>query len=55
VKLFNWLFTIYQGRLRFTSQVVWTLGFMVTFAIGGMTGVLLAIRVLTSCCTTACS
>ncbi|CAI8860097.1 MULTISPECIES: cytochrome o ubiquinol oxidase subunit I [Pseudomonas] len=43
VKLFNWLFTIYQGRLRFTSQVLWTLGFMVTFAIGGMTGVLLAI------------
>ncbi|CAI8987648.1 cytochrome bo3 ubiquinol oxidase subunit 1 [Pseudomonas sp. IT-347P] len=43
VKLFNWLFTIYQGRLRFTSQVMWTLGFMVTFAIGGMTGVLLAI------------
>jgi len=43
VKLFNWLFTIYQGRLRFTSHVLWTLGFMVTFAIGGMTGVLLAI------------
>ncbi|MEG0720073.1 MAG: cbb3-type cytochrome c oxidase subunit I, partial [Comamonas sp.] len=38
VKLFNWLFTIYHGRLRFTSQVLWTLGFMVTFAIGGMTG-----------------
>ncbi|MEO6676044.1 MAG: cbb3-type cytochrome c oxidase subunit I, partial [Pseudomonas sp.] len=43
VKLFNWLFTIYRGRLQFTSQVLWTLGFMVTFAIGGMTGVLLAI------------
>ena len=43
VKLFNWLFTIYRGRLQFTSQVMWTLGFMVTFAIGGMTGVLLAI------------
>eukprot|EP01132_Coremiostelium_polycephalum_P015529 gene15529-18746_t len=43
VKLFNWLFTIYHGRLRITSQVLWTLGFMVTFAIGGMTGVLLAI------------
>ncbi|MGL4273023.1 MAG: cbb3-type cytochrome c oxidase subunit I, partial [Pseudomonas paracarnis] len=43
VKLFNWLFTIYHGRLRMTSQVLWTLGFMVTFAIGGMTGVLLAI------------
>ncbi|KQQ50655.1 cytochrome o ubiquinol oxidase subunit I [Pseudomonas sp. Leaf127] len=43
VKLFNWLFTMYQGRLRFTAPVMWTLGFMVTFSIGGMTGVLLAI------------
>ncbi|MFQ6573237.1 cytochrome o ubiquinol oxidase subunit I [Pseudomonas sp. UM16] len=43
VKLFNWLFTIYQGRLRFTAPVLWTLGFMVTFSIGGMTGVLLAV------------
>ncbi|MGR4893101.1 cytochrome o ubiquinol oxidase subunit I [Sphingopyxis sp. LARHCG72] len=43
VKVFNWLFTIYGGRLRFTVPVLWTLGFMVTFVIGGMTGVLLAI------------
>ncbi|MCS3470671.1 cytochrome o ubiquinol oxidase subunit 1 [Pseudomonas sp. JUb42] len=43
VKLFNWLFTIYHGRLRFTAPVFWTLGFMITFSIGGMTGVLLAI------------
>ena len=43
VKLFNWLFTIYRGRLRITVPVLWTLGFMVTFSIGGMTGVLLAI------------
>ncbi|QGW79269.1 cytochrome o ubiquinol oxidase subunit I [Pseudomonas alkylphenolica] len=43
VKLFNWLFTIYQGRLRFTAPVMWTLGFMITFSIGGMTGVLLAV------------
>ncbi|MDR3411696.1 MAG: cytochrome o ubiquinol oxidase subunit I [Formivibrio sp.] len=43
VKLFNWLFTIYQGRLRFTSPVLWTLGFMVTFSVGGMTGVLMAL------------
>ncbi|HBF45285.1 MAG TPA: cytochrome o ubiquinol oxidase subunit I, partial [Shewanella frigidimarina] len=42
VKLFNWLFTIYRGRLRFTVPVLWSLGFMVTFTIGGMTGVLLA-------------
>ncbi|MBB5193670.1 cytochrome o ubiquinol oxidase subunit 1 [Silvimonas terrae] len=43
VKLFNWLFTIYKGRLRFEPPILWTLGFMVTFSIGGMTGVLLAV------------
>ena len=43
VKLFNWLFTMYRGRLRVTVPVLWTLGFMVTFTIGGMTGVLLAV------------
>ena len=42
-KLFNWLFTMYRGRLRVTVPVLWTLGFMVTFTIGGMTGVLLAV------------
>ncbi|AJC17838.1 cytochrome o ubiquinol oxidase subunit I [Pandoraea sputorum] len=43
VKLFNWLFTMYQGRIRYHSATLWTIGFMVTFAIGGMTGVLLAV------------
>jgi len=43
VKLYNWLLTIYRGRLQFTTPVLWTLGFMVTFTIGGMTGILLAI------------
>jgi len=43
VKVFNWLFTIYGGRVRFTSPMLWAIGFMVTFVIGGMTGVLLAI------------
>ncbi|WP_417660149.1 cytochrome o ubiquinol oxidase subunit I [Pseudomonas sp.] len=43
VKLFNWLFTIFRGRLHFTTPVLWTLGFMVTFTVGGMTGVLLAV------------
>lgn len=42
VKIFNWLFTMYQGRVRFTSAMHWVIGFMVTFVIGGMTGVLLA-------------
>jgi cytochrome o ubiquinol oxidase subunit 1 len=43
VKIFNWLFTIYKGRLEWSSPVLWTIGFMVTFTIGGMTGVLLAV------------
>jgi cytochrome o ubiquinol oxidase subunit 1 len=43
VKLFNWLFTMYGGRVRFTAPMMWSIGFMVTFALGGMTGVLLAV------------
>jgi cytochrome o ubiquinol oxidase subunit 1 len=43
VKVFNWLFTLYGGEIRFSVSLMWALGFMVTFAIGGMTGVLLAI------------
>lgn len=43
VKLFNWLFTMYRGRIRYHSATMWTIGFMVTFAVGGMTGVLLAV------------
>jgi cytochrome o ubiquinol oxidase subunit I len=43
VKIFNWLFTMYGGRIRFTVPVLWSLGFMVTFVIGGMTGVLMAV------------
>jgi cytochrome o ubiquinol oxidase subunit 1 len=43
VKIFNWLFTMYGGRLRFNVPLLWSLGFMVTFVIGGMTGVLLAV------------
>ncbi len=42
-KLFNWLFTMYRGRIRFTLPMLWTLAFMVTFTVGGMTGVMLAI------------
>ena len=42
-KVFNWLFTMYRGRIRFEVPMLWTLGFMVTFVIGGMTGVLLAV------------
>ncbi len=43
VKIFNWLFTMYQGRIQFHSSMLWTIGFLVTFSVGGMTGVLLAV------------
>ncbi|GAA0540929.1 cytochrome o ubiquinol oxidase subunit 1 [Rhizomicrobium palustre] len=43
VKVFNWLFTMYGGRVRFTTPMLWLIGFMLTFLVGGMTGVLLAI------------
>ncbi|MEJ8853186.1 cytochrome o ubiquinol oxidase subunit I [Variovorax robiniae] len=42
-KIFNWLFTMYRGRIRYEVPMLWTIGFMVTFVIGGMTGVLLAV------------
>jgi len=42
-KIFSWLFTMYRGRIRFEVPMLWTIGFMVTFVIGGMTGVLLAV------------
>jgi cytochrome o ubiquinol oxidase subunit 1 len=43
VKVFNWLFTLFRGRIVFKTPVLWSIGFMVTFVIGGMTGVLLAV------------
>jgi len=42
-KIFNWLFTMYRGRIQFEVPMLWTVGFMVTFTVGGMTGVLLAV------------
>jgi cytochrome o ubiquinol oxidase subunit 1 len=42
-KIFNWLFTMYRGRIRFDVPMLWSIGFMITFTIGGMTGVLLAV------------
>lgn len=42
-KMFNWLFTMYHGRIKYEVPMLWTIGFMVTFVIGGMTGVLLAV------------
>ena len=43
VKVFNWMFTMYGGSIRFTVPIYWTLGFIVTFVLGGLTGVLLAV------------
>jgi cytochrome o ubiquinol oxidase subunit I len=43
VKVFNWLFTMYGGRIVYSTPLLWSLGFMVTFVIGGMTGVLMAV------------
>ncbi|MDE2517790.1 MAG: cytochrome o ubiquinol oxidase subunit I [Rhodospirillales bacterium] len=42
-KIFNWLFTMFRGQVEFSVPVLWTIGFMVTFTIGGMTGVLMAV------------
>lgn len=42
VKIFNWLFTMYRGRIRFTTPMQWFMGFVVLFTIGGVTGVLLS-------------
>lgn len=43
VKIFNWIFTMFRGRIRFTPPMLWFMGFVTTFTIGGMTGVLLSI------------
>jgi len=42
-KIFNWLFTMYRGRVHFTVPMIWTMGFLFTFTIGGMTGVMLSV------------
>jgi cytochrome o ubiquinol oxidase subunit 1 len=43
VKIFNWLFTMYGGRVRFATPMMWSIAFMITFVIGGLTGVMLAV------------
>jgi cytochrome o ubiquinol oxidase subunit 1 len=42
-KIFNWLFTMYRGRIRYELPMMWVVAFMITFVVGGMTGVLLAV------------
>jgi len=43
VKVFNWLFTMYRGRISFTNPMLWFMGFVATFTLGGLTGVMLAV------------
>ncbi len=42
VKFFNWIGTMWRGRLTFEAPMLWTLGFMVTFLLGGLTGIILS-------------
>ncbi|MBI0537759.1 cytochrome o ubiquinol oxidase subunit I [Roseomonas sp. KE2513] len=42
-KIFNWLFTMYRGRIIYELPMMWVVAFMLTFVVGGMTGVLLAV------------
>jgi cytochrome o ubiquinol oxidase subunit 1 len=43
VKIFNWLFTMYGGRVRFATPMLWFMGFVATFTVGGVAGVIMAI------------
>lgn len=43
VKVFNWLFTMFRGKITFETPMLWTMGFIPCFIIGGMTGVLLSV------------
>ncbi|TAL15070.1 cytochrome o ubiquinol oxidase subunit I [Patescibacteria group bacterium] len=43
VKVFNWIFTMYRGRVRFTTPMLWFMGFIVTFTLGGVAGVLMSV------------
>ena len=46
VKLFNWLFTMYRGRITFSAPMVWFMAFVVTFTIGGVSGVMMSVPAL---------
>ncbi|WP_274364884.1 cbb3-type cytochrome c oxidase subunit I [Paenibacillus thermotolerans] len=43
VKIFNWLFTMFRGRITFTTPMMWTVAFIFCFVVGGMTGVMLSV------------
>jgi cytochrome o ubiquinol oxidase subunit 1 len=42
IKIFNWLFTMYRGRIRFETPMLWFMGFVALFTLGGVAGVVLA-------------
>ena len=42
VKIFNWLFTMYRGKIRFFTPMLWFMGFVVLFTLGGVAGVVMA-------------
>ena len=42
VKFFNWIGTMWRGSLTFETPMIWVIGFLVTFLLGGLTGVILA-------------
>ncbi|WIX82860.1 cytochrome c oxidase subunit I [Amycolatopsis carbonis] len=42
IKFFNWIGTMWKGQLTFESPMLWSIGFLVTFLLGGLTGVILA-------------
>ena len=43
VKVFNWIFTMYRGRIKFATPMLWFMGFVVTFTLGGLAGVMLSV------------
>ncbi|WP_313997455.1 cbb3-type cytochrome c oxidase subunit I [uncultured Paenibacillus sp.] len=43
VKIFNWLFTMFRGRITFRTPMMWTIGFIFVFVVGGLTGVMLSV------------
>ena len=43
VKVFNWLFTMFRGRVKFTTPMLWFIGFIITFVSGGLAGVLMSV------------
>lgn len=43
VKVFNWIFTMYRGRVKLATPMLWFMGFVVTFTLGGLAGVLMSV------------